>query len=873
MRKQIFVFVLVLSLSQVFCAQEFRNSVAVSTPSAPVNVDLSSVSGVAGASIIIRNSSGSYVNFPQISNPGTPWPYSFAAIKQQLPPTSSDQELAIAAWRFVINHTFHYCSSGTKTTAGLKYLTDPALILNSFGFGCCDQKARILTWIWQNLGYQTRLATMTFHTLPEIYYGNAWHVLDSDHQSYYLNADGSIASVAQILADPNIVVRQASSTGTDGVGWSAALMAQLYAQNASSLRYVTSGYLSFQGLSVSLHPHEELVVQGENLAGAAQFYDSGDPFTFKSVGSGQFNWDLSFADAGWRSWPSSTSNVDVFTDPSGTKYLAPATNAFGWLYYRESVMFPLLGLSVAAQVTPNKGNMYAYVSSDGAHWSPPVPFTPTTGVSGYQVSADLSAFAKGNYIYYVAVQVSTGAQLHRLRISPVVQMSKWVFPALAAASVNQLTYSDASPAAQARRIEVTTRVPTGNPEIRGLQAESLVTESPASSLARDFGAANLVDGNPDTLAYPANTHIDYVIHLGGMRNVTGVSIDWGAYGTNPLCVKSWSLQGRFGSQAWQVLASGGFPGQSTVDIPANAAATDLRIVADGFNNLGIYDVRVFGVEILAVPKSSLSVISNVTEDPVHSIAAGYPAANLIDGNTSSLAYPSNNHLDYQVSLATPTHLSSALVTWGVFGTNPLYLTSWSLLGRNGATQPWHILAQGGFPGSTTSGITLDAVVTDLRVVAASTHNSIGIYELQLFGAPASGPPLLAGVIATSNAVDVTTLFGYGPAANLVDGNETTRAFPFLKSVDYTLDPGNTTFVDSVRVVWGHFGQDPSGITSWRLLGLRQGATTWEVITSGGFPNASETSIPVKNSYRKLRIAAESQQNAIGIYEAQVFGLQ
>jgi hypothetical protein len=871
--KHIFVIVLILSLSQVFYAQEFRSSVAISTPSAPVNVDLSSISGVAGASITIRNSSGSYVNLPQVSNPGTPWPYNFAAIKQQLPPTSSDQELAIATWRFVITHTSHYCSSGTKTTAGLKYLTDPALILNSFGFGCCDQKARLLTWIWQNLGYQTRLATMTFHTLPEIYYGNAWHVLDSDHESFYLNADGSIASIAQILADPNIVIRQASSTGTDGVGWSAALMSQLYTQNASSLRYVTSGFLSNQGLSVSLHPHEELVIHGENLAGAAQFYDSGDPFSFKTVGSGQFNWDLSFADAGWRSWPSSTSNVDVFSDPSGTKYLAPATNAFGWLYYRESVMFPLLGLSVAAQSTPNKGNMYAYVSSDGAHWSPPVPFTPTVGVSGYQLSADLSAFAKGNYIYYVAVQISTGSQLHRLRISPVVQMSKWIFPALGAGSVSQLTYSDASPAAQARRIEVTTRVPTGNPEIRGLQAESLVTESPTSSLARDYGAANLVDGNPDTLAYPGNPHIDYVIHLGGMRNVTSVSIDWGTYGSNPLYVKSWSLQGRFGSQAWQVLASGGFPGQSTVDILANATASDLRIVADGFNNLGIYDVRVFGSEMPAVPKSNLSVVSNVTEDPIHSIAAGYAAANLIDGNATSLAYPSNNHFDYQVSLTTPTHLSAALITWGAYGANPIYVTSWSLLGRNGSGQPWSILAQGGNPGSISSGVNLDAVVTDLRMVAASTHNSIGIYELGLFAAPASGLPLVDGVIATSNVLDVTTLFGYGPAANLVDGNETTRAFPFQKSLDYTLDPGGLTFVESVRVVWGHFGQDPNSVASWRLLGLRQGAIIWEVITSGGFPNASETSIPVKNSYRKLRIAAESQTNASGIYEVQVFGQQ
>ena len=44
----------------------------------------------------------------------------------------------------------------------------------------------------------------------------------------------------------------------------------------------------------------------------------------------------------------------------------------------------------------------------------------------------------------------------------------------------------------------------------------------------------------------------------------------------------------------------------------------------------------------------------------------------------------------------------------------------------------------GSAASTASGVNVDAVVTDLRLVADSTHNSIGVYELQLFGVPASG---------------------------------------------------------------------------------------------------------------------------------------
>ena len=152
-------------------------------------------------------------------------------------------------------------------------------------------------------------------------------------------------------------------------------------------------------------------------------------------------------------------------------------------------------------------------------------------------------------------------------------------------------------------MSITTSIPTGNKRIRGLHAESLVPENPIYSLARDYGAANLVDDDPDSLAYPASNHIDYVIHLGGPHSVTGVSIDWGKFGSDSRYLKSWAVQGRFGTQDWQTVASGGFPGQSTSDLPINIIATDLRVVADGFNNLGIYDVRLFGIEIPSVSES------------------------------------------------------------------------------------------------------------------------------------------------------------------------------------------------------------------------------------------------------------------------------
>ncbi len=116
-------------------------------------------------------------------------------------------------------------------------------------------------------------------------------------------------------------------------------------------------------------------------------------------------------------------------------------------------------------------------------------------------------------------------RLHKIRISPIVQTAKWIFPVLTAGSANQFVYDDASPVNRVREMTITTEVPAGSPQIRGLQAQSLVPEDPVYSLARDYGAANLVDGDMDSLAYPSARHIDYAIHLNGPHVVSGVSID------------------------------------------------------------------------------------------------------------------------------------------------------------------------------------------------------------------------------------------------------------------------------------------------------------------------------------------------------------
>src|SRR5258708_18401682 len=126
----------------------------------------------------------------------------------------------------------HGCSAGHAPLQGATtFATDPVLLLGAFGFGCCDQADRVLAWLWQQLGYDTRLAVFDFHTVPEIYYGGACRLLDPDHRVYYLAGDnGTIAGVEEILADPSLGARTADADFNHPLGTKEALMGERFAQ-------------------------------------------------------------------------------------------------------------------------------------------------------------------------------------------------------------------------------------------------------------------------------------------------------------------------------------------------------------------------------------------------------------------------------------------------------------------------------------------------------------------------------------------------------------------------------------------------------------------------------------------------------------------
>jgi hypothetical protein len=73
-------------------------------------------------------------------------------------------------------------------------------------------------------------------------------------------------------------------------------------------------------------------------------------------------------------------------------------------------------------------------------------------------------------------------------------------------------------------------------------------------------------------------------------------VDWGSFGTNPGYVQSWSIVARSGAdQPWVTLVQGAFPNRATTVVSLDYAATDVRLVADGVNWIGIYELQLAGM--------------------------------------------------------------------------------------------------------------------------------------------------------------------------------------------------------------------------------------------------------------------------------------
>jgi hypothetical protein len=126
-----------------------------------------------------------------------------AVVKQITKPDMTDEQKAVACWRFMLDHYYHWYPP--KEECVPEFVRDFAKAVNSYGFGPCFVNAPVLTDLWEACGFETRSYTITGHSIPEVKYGGAWHMLDADARGWHRKDDGQIASVEELSGDAKLL--------------------------------------------------------------------------------------------------------------------------------------------------------------------------------------------------------------------------------------------------------------------------------------------------------------------------------------------------------------------------------------------------------------------------------------------------------------------------------------------------------------------------------------------------------------------------------------------------------------------------------------------------------------------------------------------
>jgi Bacterial Ig domain len=196
------------------------------------------------------------------------------AAVQALPSEQPGEPFERKLWRFVRDNTYHDYPVNDQRWMNATWPT-----LNSLGWGFCTHVAAVFLKIAEAAGYPVRIWRLTGHGVPEIFAGGRWQMFDPDLGVYYFNRAGSVASVAELEADPGLIsspVNPIFAPGEDRGAYGADVAA-IYGSTANN--FTDNPEVSdepFQSSRVTLPAGARLIYPGIWTA-APIGYEVGDP--------------------------------------------------------------------------------------------------------------------------------------------------------------------------------------------------------------------------------------------------------------------------------------------------------------------------------------------------------------------------------------------------------------------------------------------------------------------------------------------------------------------------------------------------------------------------------------------------------------------
>jgi len=111
----------------------------------------------------------------------------------------TDEQKAMAVWKTVRTYQ-HQEAPPNEYLQAEDAVMDAIKLFNVYGYSLCSVASCEVECLARYAGLQARGRIINSHSVPEVFYDGAWHLLDSSLMCYFPKADGKAASVDEIMA-------------------------------------------------------------------------------------------------------------------------------------------------------------------------------------------------------------------------------------------------------------------------------------------------------------------------------------------------------------------------------------------------------------------------------------------------------------------------------------------------------------------------------------------------------------------------------------------------------------------------------------------------------------------------------------------------
>ncbi len=400
-------------------------------------------------SITLTNrGSDSVINPRVIVNSEKNWFDNGLLLNEIIKPGMSKRDKAVAIWRFLVDNRIH----DESAHFGIE-LHDPVRWLNNYGYGLCDDAATSYMRLAKKAGLKARVWELTSHIVPEVYYDDAWHLLDPDGEVYYLDDDNqTIASIERLEQRADLIRRQPENYYDD-----VELMVGLYTtpDNNRLVPWHIEHSETVHTMAFRLRPGESLMRSWSNWG---LYFTAGYLEEPKRYGNGRFLFEPVFKGDLYKKGSERSDGLTVQVRAGGTTLTTVDPARSGTLVYHFQSPYPYLSgaIQLAGEIADG-GTVKIEFSEHGKRWQLVESFSKK-GLLQQKVSLQgyfRNGYGRPFYSYYIRLTLDSPATgttvLSALQYSSDIQLAPHALPTLQAGE-NTILYQDDTPGG--RNVEV-----------------------------------------------------------------------------------------------------------------------------------------------------------------------------------------------------------------------------------------------------------------------------------------------------------------------------------------------------------------------------------------------------------------------------------